>query len=229
MKIKNIIILALILTFIVSFGAAAQEFEDVPRDHWAYDSVQTLAERGYLSLYAGEDFDGDESVTRYELAEIIANILDNMIAGGGELTEEDVDIIRELSLEFRDELVSVAQNQREFEDRIKEVEDQAKIQDEDISDVNIRVSELQEELSILLNQIDTLASLEDQLEDDETLGDIQERQRMSLSRLDDLESRVAQLETGVDPDDADLRGRAGLDSINTGYIIGGLALLALIL
>ncbi|MCC3143898.1 S-layer homology domain-containing protein [Halanaerobium sp. Z-7514] len=229
MKIKNIIILALILTFIVSFGAAAQEFEDVPRDHWAYDSVQTLAERGYLSLYAGEDFDGDESVTRYELAEIIANILDNMIAGGGELTEEDVDIIRELSLEFRDELVSVAQNQREFEDRIKEVEDQAKIQDEDISDVNIRVSELQEELSILSNQIDTLASLEDQLEDDETLGDIQERQRMSLSRLDDLESRVAQLETGVDPDDADLRGRAGLDSINTGYIIGGLALLALIL
>lgn len=229
MKIKNIIILALILSFVFSLGAAAQEFEDVPRDHWAYDSVQTLAQRGYLSLYAGEDFDGDESVTRYELAEIIANMLDNMVAGGRELTEEDVDIIRELSLEFRDELVAVAQNQREFEDRINEIEDQTKIQDEDISDVNIRVSELREELSILSNQIDTLASLEEQLEGDETLGDIQERQRMSLSRIEDLESRVAQLETGADPEDADLRGRTGLDSINTGYIIGGLALLALIL
>ena len=229
MKIKNIFILALVFMFVFSFGAAAQEFEDVPRDHWAYDSVQTLAQRGYLSLYAGEDFDGEESVTRYELAEIIANMLDNMVAGGRELTEEDVDIIRELSLEFRDELVAVAQNQREFEDRINEIEDQNKIQNEDITDVNIRISDLREELAVLSNQINTLASLEEQLEGDETLGDIQERQRMSLSRIDDLENRVAQLETGVDIEETELRDRTGLDSINTGYIIGGLALLALIL
>lgn len=46
----------------------AAEFRDIPRDHWAADSVKTLAESGILRGYPDGTYKGDRPVTRYELA-----------------------------------------------------------------------------------------------------------------------------------------------------------------
>lgn len=237
---KKILLITLILIFAASSFAAAQEFDDVPRDHWAYDSVQTLAERGYLDLYSGEDFNGEESVTRYEMAEIIANLLGNMGAEGQNLSDEDVDVIRELSLEFRDELVAVAQNQKDFEEKIENVEDANQIQNEDIADVNARVSELQGEVTEITDNINTLAQLEEEVtsienrvadleggDGGQNIQELEDAQSVNMTKIDELENRIAELESQIGEEDQELV--SGGDSISTGYIIGGLALLALLL
>ncbi len=46
----------------------AEEFKDVPKDHWAAESVKTLADAGVIKGYPDQTFKGDNHVTRYELA-----------------------------------------------------------------------------------------------------------------------------------------------------------------
>lgn len=241
LKKKSIISLTLLLVLIFSVGALAQQFDDVPRDHWAYDSVQNLAEKGYLSLYSGEDFNGEEPLSRYEMAEIINNILENATIGSGaqNLSEEDVDIIRELSLEFRDELVSVAERQKNFEERLNNIEDINQIQDEDISNINVRVSEMEEDVNKVsnleesVNDINSqISNLEKELETiqdegvtDSKLQELEDNQSVNMTKIQELENRIEELESekkALEESEEDT-------SINTGYILGGLAILALLL
>ncbi|MGM0415112.1 MAG: S-layer homology domain-containing protein [Bacillota bacterium] len=241
LKNTTIVSLTILVLLIFSTGAYAQEFDDVPRDHWAYDSVQALAEEGYLSLYSGEDFNGEEPLTRYEMAEIIANVLDNTVGGTSaeNLSEEDVDVIRELSLEFRDELVTVAQRQKDFEERLNNIEDKNQIQNEDISNINVELAEMEEEVDKVPNleesvsEIDSqIASLEEELTaikeegvSGEKLQDLEDNQSVNMTRIEELENRIDELEGERTAEEEDSDG----GSINTGYILGGLALLALIL
>jgi uncharacterized coiled-coil protein SlyX len=237
---KKVISLTVLLILIFSVGAFAQQFDDVPRDHWAYDSVQTLSERGYLSLYSGEDFNGEEALTRYEMAEIIANVLENTVGGTSSqnLSEEDVDVIRELSLEFRDELVKVAERQKNFEERLNNLEDTNQIQNEDISNINVELAEMNEDvqkvstLEASVNEIDTqinaledeLAALKEKGVSGQKLQELEDIQSVNMTRIEELENRIAALEG-----DKTVEKSESSDSMRTGYIIGGLALLALLL
>jgi len=241
LKNTTIISLTILVLLIFTTGAFAQQFDDVPRDHWAYDSVQTLAEKGYLSLYSGEDFNGEEALTRYEMAEIIANLLDNTVGGTSaeNLSEEDVDVIRELSLEFRDELVTVAERQKDFEERLNNMEDTNQIQNEDIANINVEIAEMKEDVEKVSNleasvsEIDSqIASLEEELTaiqeegvSAEKLQTLEDNQSVNLTRIEELENRIDELEGQKAEAAEDSDG----GSINTGYILGGLALLALIL
>ena len=52
-------------------------FPDVPKDHWAYSYVKSLADRGLLEGYPDGEFKGDRTMTRYEFAAIIYRALQN--------------------------------------------------------------------------------------------------------------------------------------------------------
>ena len=52
-------------------------FPDVPKDHWAYSYVKSLADRGLLEGYPDGEFKGDHTMTRYEFAAIIYRALQN--------------------------------------------------------------------------------------------------------------------------------------------------------
>ena len=53
------------------------EFPDVPKDHWAYSYVKSLADRGLLEGYPDGEFKGERTMTRYEFAAIIYRALQN--------------------------------------------------------------------------------------------------------------------------------------------------------
>ena len=57
---------------------AQSAFTDVPNEHWAYDAVQTLQERGILIGYPDGTFQGKRTMSRYELATVIARLLEQM-------------------------------------------------------------------------------------------------------------------------------------------------------
>ena len=77
--------------------AAANPFEDVPADHWAYDAVAQLAADGVIEGYGDGTYRGDQEITRYEMAQMVARA---MAKGNG----VDKALIDKLAAEFADEL-----------------------------------------------------------------------------------------------------------------------------
>ena len=74
--------LALATTIVVAFLMAAPLFaanpaETVPFDHWAYDAVQQLVNKGVIVGYPDGTFRGDRAMTRYEFAMAISRLIDN--------------------------------------------------------------------------------------------------------------------------------------------------------
>lgn len=174
-KFRNYLIFTLIFLMIFSFSVMGQEIKDVPESHWAYESVKLLVDKGYLSLYEDDTFKGKNKVSRFELAEIIAKLLNDVATGETEMSEEDVDKLRELSLDFRDELVDIANKQNTFSENLNKVQKKNVIQDEAIGKADERISDVQEEVSQIIDEIVTIKNLNEKVD---TLS----------TRVDDLES-----------------------------------------
>lgn len=91
-------------------ATGAMTFPDVPENHWAYEYVKNLAERGYLKGYPDGEFKGDRAMTRYEYAAIIYRALQNGAPSDGNMTRSVDD--------FGPELVKVQNIDRFRVDRI---------------------------------------------------------------------------------------------------------------
>lgn len=70
------LIAALVLASAAIVASHAQApFADVPKDHWAYEAVNTLAQRGIVIGYPDGTFGGKRGMTRYEFAVAIGRML----------------------------------------------------------------------------------------------------------------------------------------------------------
>ena len=79
--------------------AAANPFSDVPADHWAYDAVTQLAADGVIEGYGDTTFRGQQNITRYEMAQMIAKAMART-----DVSASDKALIDKLAAEFSDEL-----------------------------------------------------------------------------------------------------------------------------
>ncbi|WP_302165676.1 S-layer homology domain-containing protein [Mitsuokella multacida] len=79
--------------------AAANPFSDVPADHWAYDAVSQLAADGVIEGYGDTTFRGNQSITRYEMAQMVAKAMAKT-----DVSAADKALIDKLAAEFSDEL-----------------------------------------------------------------------------------------------------------------------------
>lgn len=114
----------------ISLPVFAQEFPDVPPDHWAYDAVQELVDAGIIQGYPDGTFGGKRAMTRYEFAEALAKAIPVIVeraggaggvgpagppgpqgpagpAGPPGAGAEEVAALRQLVDEFRDELAAL--------------------------------------------------------------------------------------------------------------------------
>ncbi len=70
---KKSLVFAMAMALGVSATAfAANPFSDVPAGHWAYAAVAKLAAAGIVDGYPDGTYKGDRTMTRYEMAQIIA-------------------------------------------------------------------------------------------------------------------------------------------------------------
>ena len=90
---------ALVMGAAATTFAAANPFEDVPADHWAYDAVAQLAADGVIEGYGDGTYRGDQEITRYEMAQMVARAMARTGVGGA-----DKAMIDRLAAEFADEL-----------------------------------------------------------------------------------------------------------------------------
>lgn len=101
---KLILVLVLVIAF--ALPVLANPFVDVPLNHWAYDSVQSLAAKGVIVGFPDGTFGGANPLTRYEFAEATAKAL-AYVEGMDFAAAEDVAILEKLAIEFADELASL--------------------------------------------------------------------------------------------------------------------------
>ena len=99
-------------------------FPDVPKDHWAYSYVKSLADRGLLEGYPDGEFKGDRTMTRYEFAAIIYRALQNgapVDGNMGKAMEEfgpEMEKVRE-AYRFRVDRISGGDNDRNKVERVR--------------------------------------------------------------------------------------------------------------
>ena len=92
---KKSLVFAMAMALGVSATAfAANPFSDLPAGHWAYGAVAKLAAAGVVDGYPDGTFKGDKTMTRYEMAQIVAKALAKVAIGADD----------KLVSEFADEL-----------------------------------------------------------------------------------------------------------------------------
>ncbi|MDO4204759.1 MAG: putative porin, partial [Selenomonadaceae bacterium] len=75
--------------------AAANPFSDVPADHWAYDAIAQLAAEGVVDGYGDGSYRGEQEITRYEMAQMVARAMAKGVSSA---------TLDKLAAEFADEL-----------------------------------------------------------------------------------------------------------------------------
>ena len=96
-------ILAMAAVAALAAGAsvyAANPFSDVDTSDWAYQAISDLSDRGMVEGYPDGTFKGQQNITRFELAQIIARLM----AKEDQMNAEDRAIIDRLASEYASEL-----------------------------------------------------------------------------------------------------------------------------
>ena len=92
-------------------------FPDVPKGHWAYDFVKDLSDKGYLVGYPDGTFKGQNNITRYEMAQMIAKGMANQDRANAEQQA----LLNRLAQEFSNELNTLGVRVAKLEDRVGNV------------------------------------------------------------------------------------------------------------
>ena len=98
--------------------AAANPFSDVPADHWAYDSIAKLAAEGVVDGYGDGTYRGEQEITRYEMAQMVARAM------AKNAKSADLD---KLAAEFADELNSLGVRVAALEKKVDNVKWQGEL------------------------------------------------------------------------------------------------------
>lgn len=77
----------MVLALVGVVFAFAVDYTDVPEGHWAYNAVMKATAAGLLQGFPDGTFRGTDSVTRYQLAEAMAKLLEYSDAGDAKLQE----------------------------------------------------------------------------------------------------------------------------------------------
>ena len=98
---KKILAMAAVAALAAGASAyAANPFSDVDTSDWAYQAVADLSDRGMIEGYPDGSFRGQNHITRYELAQIVAR----WMAKADQVSAEDRAIMDRLASEYADEL-----------------------------------------------------------------------------------------------------------------------------
>ncbi len=127
--------------------AAPAVVTDVPKDHWAYEAVTLLVNKGYMGAYESGQFRGDDNVSRYLLAFVAARLLRDVESGRTTLTDDDMRVVRELSVNLREQLAVVTGRIAQLEKAAADAASDAAIAREDVARGAAGTKVLQAELA----------------------------------------------------------------------------------
>ena len=120
-KFSILMLVAVFAAFTAPAFAMTNPFMDVPMNHWAYDAIGQLAAHGILAGYPDGTYKGQQQTTRYELASSLARAL--AVVDMTKASKQDVEMMKRLVVEFRDELEALGVRVDELDERVSILED----------------------------------------------------------------------------------------------------------
>lgn len=115
---KKILALAAVAALTAGVSAyAANPFSDVSTDHWAYQAIADLSAQGVVIGYPNGTFQGENHITRYEAAQIVARLL----AQESQLNAQQRATVEKLAAEYADELNNLGVRVSNLENKVGNV------------------------------------------------------------------------------------------------------------
>ncbi|MBP2651590.1 MAG: S-layer protein [Firmicutes bacterium] len=114
---KKSLVMILTLVFVMGIAGtafAANPFSDVPAGHWAYGAINKLVAEGIIDGNGNGTFQGDRTLTRYEVAAIVARA----IAREDKANRDQQQLINKLANEYKDELESMNVSIKMLEEKV---------------------------------------------------------------------------------------------------------------
>lgn len=144
---KKFILVYMMLSTLV---LADIQYEDLPKDHWAYSSVNLLVEQGVLE----EDsysFRGESNLKRYEFAYALGKLLNKVQLEKAD--KKDFLVLEKLVSEFAVELTKIGFDTDTFNSKIENLNETIQLmkttidrQQKMIDDLTKRVEKLEREI-----------------------------------------------------------------------------------
>lgn len=105
-------------------AAQAERFDeiisDVSTEHWAYNSLEKLVKKYNLNIgYKDKTFKGEKNITRYEVASLLAQVLEKISVNN--IETEDKDNIKKINTEYSVELKNITSK---LQNKIENIENQ---------------------------------------------------------------------------------------------------------
>jgi len=119
-------------------------FTDVPTDHWAYEDLAYLADRGIITGLPGGAYDGESALTRYDAAAMISRAIQYMQNNPESVTLDDLNVLKDLIFQVSDD-VTLLQSQLGVS------------QSGDLTSLQNRVAQTEQQIAQLNTQIEELS------------------------------------------------------------------------
>ncbi len=113
MNKKLIVVLTMTLILALTVPVMARSFNDVPTNHWAQDAVKQVAEAGIIRGFNDGTYQGEQPLSRYQMATVTAGILAEMEDENNEISQDMMEVINKLAQEFDKEIELVNQRLEE--------------------------------------------------------------------------------------------------------------------
>ena len=144
-SITSALTTALIIGTASTTFAAADPFSDVPQNHWAYGALSRLQKAGVISGYGDNTFRGDNPITRYEMAQMVANAM-VYLQEYDKMLEENPEMVKGVSIDAKENLSSHEKRLRNMHVDLKVRSDIDRLASEfrnEIDDLGVRISNLE--------------------------------------------------------------------------------------
>ncbi len=186
--IAPLVAVALMLSF--AAVASASPFPDVPAYHWAYDAVRAVADLEIYEGYPDGEFKGDDPLSRYESALVVARLL--TVVDAKIRNEIDAATIQAGDEDLREAVTRIIV---ESGDGLTGPEVEARFE-EFVAALQALRSEFSSELSTLGVRVDSVDSLIAAARAE--IADIKDTVAAHSDALSQLDRRVAELEARSD-------------------------------
>lgn len=121
-------------------------YEDIPKDHWAYDSVNILVDRGIIQ----EDsyfFRGEGNIKRYDFAFYLSRVLNKLELE--KANKRDLDTLESLVAEFSTELTKIGYDASTFNAKLENIEETIELLKSAIEENQKTIKNLEERIKKL--------------------------------------------------------------------------------
>lgn len=130
----------------VSFLLGDLKYEDVNKEHWAYESIEKLVKKGVIEDNSYK-FNGNEPVSRYDFAYNLSKALDKL--DGDKMNKRDLKVMESLVSEFSQELNKIGFDANAFNNKISNINETIDLLKKRVDDNEIKINKLMERVEKL--------------------------------------------------------------------------------